>query len=442
MPGRIAHLTLLSVTVLGTMCNNIVNVPLRSIATDLRSSLAAAVLCVSAFVLVLAVAMPVSGWLGDRIGQKQALAAALLLMLVAQALAVLAPNLATLIILRGLQGLACSAIPPIVMSLLRMFYPERRLSVMGTWAAANGVGQAIGPPTGGLISDAWGWRMIFVVLGVACLAVLVLMWIFVPSLPHRRNSLDVRGAVLLTSGVGLVLVAVTTFSQRTGSLGGAIAEAVAGLLVLLGYVTVSRGQSGAMIPLAVIAESCFLRSTIAAFGQMFCLGTVLVALPLYFTGPLHMSGGLAGILLFTLPAVMAVMAPLVSRLSLAAGPQRVLRAGLALLVAGNAVISVVVTLASTPAVAAALTAMLLVLGFGMAMVQTPAADGATSSPAGAYGAAIGLFNMMRFSGTAIAAAWVALIYPTGSMFLLFGGCAIVAALALAASRLGPRPAPA
>lgn len=97
MPGRTAHFTLLSVTVLGTMCNNIVNVPLRSIATDLRSSLAAAVLCVSAFVLVLAIAMPVSGWLGDRIGQKQALAAALLLMLVAQALAVFAPNLATLI---------------------------------------------------------------------------------------------------------------------------------------------------------------------------------------------------------------------------------------------------------------------------------------------------------------------------------------------------------
>jgi MFS family permease len=236
------------------MCNNIVNVPLRSIATDLRSSLAAAVLCVSAFVLVLAVAMPVSGWLGDRIGQKQALAAALLLMLVAQALAVLAPNLATLIILRGLQGLACSAIPPIVMSLLRMFYPERRLSVMGTWAAANGVGQAIGPPTGGLISDAWGWRMIFVVLGVACLAVLVLMWIFVPSLPHRRNSLDVRGAVLLTSGVGLVLVAVTTFSQRTGSLGGAIAEAWVALIYPTGSMFLLFGGCAIVAALALAAS--------------------------------------------------------------------------------------------------------------------------------------------------------------------------------------------
>jgi MFS family permease len=325
------------------------------------------------------------------------------------------------------------------MGLLRTFSPERGLSVMGAWAAANGVGQAIGPATGGLISDALGWRMIFVALGAACLVVLALTWIFVPSVPHRSGPFDVRGAVLLTGGVGLALVAATTFSQRAGSHAGAIAEAVAGVCLLFAYVAVSRRRSGAMIPLDVLAESRFLRSAAAAFGQMFCLGTVLVAFPLFFTGPLHMSNGLTGILLFTLPTVMAIAAPLVSRLSLAVGPRRVLRSGLAVLIAGSALISVLVTLVTTSAVAVALTAMLLVLGVGMAMVQTPAAAGATSSPAGAYGAAVGLFNMVRFSGTAIAAAWVALVYPTGSMLLLFGGCAFLAALALAASYLGPAP---
>ena len=50
---------LLSVTVLGTMCNNIVNVPLRLIADDFDAPLSSAVLCVSAFVLPLAVAVPV-----------------------------------------------------------------------------------------------------------------------------------------------------------------------------------------------------------------------------------------------------------------------------------------------------------------------------------------------------------------------------------------------
>jgi MFS family permease len=438
-PGPSARITLLSVTVLGTMCNNVVNVPLRSIATDLGSSLAAAVLCVSAFVLALAIAMPLAGWLGDRIGQKRTLVGALVLMFVAQALAALAPTLTWLVVLRGVQGLACSAIPPMVMGLLSTFYPDRRLAVMGAWAAANGVGQAIGPPVGGLVNSAWGWRTIFVLIAVLCAIVLVCLWLFVPSTPHRRSPLDVRGAFLLTSGAGLLLVGITTFSQSTGSLVSASVEAVAGLMLLFAYVAVSRSRELALIPLAVLVESRFLRSTVAAFGQMFCLGTVLVALPLFFTGPLALSSAVAGLLLFTLPALMAVGAPLVGRWSVIVGPRLVLRTGLVLLVLGAAVTGAIAAAGHGGRTTAALCGMLVVLGLGMAMVQTPAAAGATSSPAGAYGAAVGLYSMVRFSGSATAAAWVALIYPTGSMLLLFAGCALLAALALAASYVGPDP---
>ena len=98
-------------------------------------------------------------------------------------------------------------------------------------------------------------------------------------------------------------------------------------------------------------------------------------------------------------------------------------------------------LAGDTVVAVGLILLMIILGFGMALVQTPAAAGATSSPAGAYGAAVGLFNMMRFSGSAAAAAWVALAYPIGSMLLLFGLVAGIAVLALAASFAGPDPAP-
>ena len=439
-PTAAARMILLSVTVLGTMCNNIVNVPLRSIAVGLDAPLSAAVLLVSAFVLTLAIAMPVTGWLGDRVGMKRTLVAALLLMLVAQALAALAPGLAALVTLRSIQGLACSAIPPMVMGLLSAYHPDMRLQMMAAWAAANGIGQAIGPPVGGLVSDAWGWRMIFVLIAAACAVVLVLLWRYVPAVPPRASRLDVRGAVLLTAGVGLALVAITTLSQRAGT-SFAIVEGVAGLLLLLGYGAVSRGHSSAMIPLEVLVESRFLRSTAAAFGQMFCLGTVLVALPLLFTGPMGMSTAVAGALLFMLPGVMAVAAPVSSWLSRSYGPRRILRLGLTIIILGTAATGSVAASGRSTTVAVILTLMLVGLGFGMALVQTPAAAGATSSPAGRYGAAVGLFSMMRFSGSAAAAAWVALVYPTGSMPLLFGGCAVVAMLAFAASYAGPDPTP-
>ena len=113
------------------MSNNIVNVPLRVIARDLDAPVSAAVLCVSAFVLTLAVAMPLAGWLGDRIGQKQTLLMALGLMLVAQVGAALSIDLRMLIALRAVQGLACSAIPPMVMGLLAGFSPT---SARAPWA--------------------------------------------------------------------------------------------------------------------------------------------------------------------------------------------------------------------------------------------------------------------------------------------------------------------
>jgi len=438
-PGLAARATLLSVTVLGTMCNNIVNVPLRAIARDLDASLAATVLCVSAFVLALAVAMPVTGWVGDRFGQRRTLSLALVLMLVAQALAAFAPNLPTLVALRGLQGLACSAIPPMVMGLLGALNPGRRLEVMGAWAAANGVGQAIGPPVGGLISDAVGWRFIFVALTAACAVVIVMMWLFVAEVPRRPTPFDARGAFLMTVGVGLVLVAVTSFSQRGGDVRVAGLELVVGVLMLLGYGVVSRGRPTAMIPLPVLRETRFLRSTVAAFGQMFCLGTVLVALPLYFTGPLGVSSASAGALFFTLPAVMAVAAPATSRISLRFGPRRVLRLGLAILVVSTVVTGVIAGAGDGTPTVVALTAMLAVLGLGMALVQTPAAAGATGSRAGGYGAAVGLYNLVRFSGSGTAAAWVAFTYPLGSMPLLFGGCSTVVLLGLLANLVGRDP---
>jgi MFS family permease len=194
-----------------------------------------------------------------------------------------------------------------------------------------------------------------------------------------------------------------------------------------------------LIPMRLIFESRFMRSSVAAFAQMFTLGTVLVALPLFFTGPLSMSTSRAGLIFFTLPVVMALAASLVIRLSARAGPRRVLRTGLIVIVAGTAATSVVTSWQPGRGSASILVALLAVLGLGMAMVQTPAAAGATRSPAGQYGAAVGLFSMLRFSGSGAGAAWVALTYEHDVGLLLFGGCAVVAMIGLAASFAGKDP---
>ena len=438
-PGAVAKYSLLGVTVLGTMANNIVNVPLSTIAAEFNAPVSTAVLTVSAFALMLAVAMPLTGWAGDRIGRRRMLVAALFLMLAGQVAAALAPTLGLLIAARAVQGLACSAVPPMVMGMLVTFYPDQRLRMMGAWAAANGTGQALGPPVGGLLSDLAGWRSVFVL--VAVLTVIVLLGIArsVPPLPGQRTPLHVPGALMLSAGVGMVLAAMASLSLATVSPALAGLAAAVGTALIAAFVAVSVGNPTAMVPPHLIVEARFLRSSVAAFAQMFMLGTVLVVMPLYLTREAGLSPWQAGLLFFQLPLVMVVMAPLVGRLGDTLRPRRVLRTGLLVIMLGGVGTGTLIREAEGPVPLVVVSALLLVLGVGMAMVQTPAAAGATRSPAGNRGAALGLFNMLRFSGSTAGAAWVALVYRDADMLLLFLGAGVVAAIGLAVSFYGADP---
>ncbi|MEU6752782.1 MFS transporter, partial [Spirillospora sp. NPDC046719] len=145
-----ALVPLLLGTFTGTVANTIVNVPLTLILRDLRAPISAGTLVVVAFTLTFAVLLPVSGWLGDRIGPRRVFVAAMVVLAVASAGAGLAGTLPLLVAMRAVQGVATAAMLPAVMALIAArFDGDRRGRALGLWAAANGVGQAAGPALGG-----------------------------------------------------------------------------------------------------------------------------------------------------------------------------------------------------------------------------------------------------------------------------------------------------
>jgi hypothetical protein len=111
----------------------------------------------------------------------------------------------------------------------------------------------------------------------------------------------------------------------------------------------------------------------------------------------------------------------------------VLRTGLVVLGTVSLVLAVLLGARST--LVAAFAVALVVVGLGVALVQTPSLTGATRSPAGQKGAGLGLFNMMRFVGASVGAAAVSAAYPD-HLGWLFGGCAAIAAMGLAVSFAG------
>lgn len=435
-PARAGWLlaALLGATVLGTISNNIVNVPLRQITEDLSAPVTQGVLVASATLLVLAVSMPVTGWISDRLGRRRTIVLALTVLLVGTVGGGLAPSLSWLVAARAVQGLGCALVPVAVMGTLARCWPaDRRNRVMGAWGAANGIGQAVGPPVGGLLADAYGWRAIFWGLTPITVAVLVLAICVVPRDTGFRAPIDALGVGSLTAGVALLMGAVTVAPQDGVPLWLPPAGAALGLAALAVFVRSGLRRSHPFVDPRLLIETRWLRSATGVFVQQVTLVAVLVAVPLHLTGVAGLSGTVTGLLIFLLPVVWAASAPLVGVLADRIGPRPVLRAGLLLLLAVSVALGVLLGGGTTAVLPVAV--VLVLAGFGVALVQTPSLAGATRSPAGQRGAGLGLFNMMRFVGASVGAAGVAAAYPD-ALGWLFVACAGVALLGLLLSFAG------
>lgn len=425
-------------TFLGTLNNNIVNVPLKQVLSYFRAPLSHGAFVVIAFNLTFAMLMPLTGWLGDRVGRRRLFCWAVGTVALGGLGALSAPSLPVLIAFRVVQGVGTAAILPTVMAIIADVYPdERRGRALGVWAAVNGLGQAVGPPLGGLIASIWSWRLVFV--PTAPLAILAALGalVLVPRGTTRRQPLDVGGALSLTCGVAFFVGAVSAVPVSGLTSPMVLGLGAAGLALLATFGLAIRRRAVPFIPPYLLLEPSYLRSSLAAFAQMFCLGAMLLGIPLYLTRQLGLDTGRVGVLVFALPAVMTVLAPVAGRCAERWGPRRVLRAGLATLVGaqGFAVLEF-----GSAAQGWRLELVLVIAGIGVAFVQTPAATGATRSPAGRAGAGLGLFNLVRFAGSAIGAAWVSISLSGAQRYgLLFLGCLVMAALGLAGSYAGPDP---
>lgn len=436
---RLALMSLLLGTFCGTLNNNIVNVPLTSIMTDLSVPLSLGALVVIGFNSTFAVLMPLTGWLGDRLGQRRVLLGAVITLALSALGASVAGNLSILLLFRLIQGAATAAILPTVMSLIsQIFHDSGRARAMGLWAAANGLGQAVGPPVGGLLAHWSSWRIIF----LPAVPLLLLSWAgvlrWVPATRATRVPLDRIGALLLTAGSALLITAASAVPHTGMRSPLVIVAALGGGFALIGFWVGIRRSNRPFIQPEALTERSFVAAGTVAFAQMFVLGSVLLAVPLYLVTARGLSTYSAGLLVFSLPAAMTAFAPLAGVASERYGTTPCLRAGILTVAIGAGGLGV--CLASAAGLPW-LVIDLVVLGSGVAFVQTPAATATTRSKVGQVGPGLGLFNLLRFAGSALGAAWIAIALTAQWSFgwAIFGS-ATVAVLGLSAAIVLSEPA--
>jgi MFS transporter, DHA2 family, multidrug resistance protein len=170
---------------------SIANVSLPHIAGDLSSSNDESTWVLTSYLVTNAVVMPISGWLSNTFGRKRFFLTCIAGFTISSLLCGVAPNLATLIILRAIQGATGGGLQPSGQAILAdSFPPEKRGMASAIYGVAAVFAPAIGPTLGGYITDSYSWRWIFLInvpVGIA-LFFLVTALIHEPKVARSKQG--------------------------------------------------------------------------------------------------------------------------------------------------------------------------------------------------------------------------------------------------------------
>src|SRR5215471_520398 len=163
-------------------------------------------LVITSYLLSLAVFIPVSGWIADRLGTRRVFCAAVLIFAGGSALCGLATNLPVLIAMRVVQGFGGAMMTPVGrLILLRSFPRAEFVSAMNWMTIPAMIGPTVGPIIGGALTSYFSWRAIFYLnLPIGIMGVALALYLIENFRAPAPTRFDLRGFLL--AGVGLAFL--------------------------------------------------------------------------------------------------------------------------------------------------------------------------------------------------------------------------------------------
>jgi len=246
------------------------------------------------------IAAPTAGRLADLFGRRRMMLIALVFYAAASLFAAFAPGFEWLLVGRALQGLGGGGLMTLAQALIGENVPPRERGSYQGYLSANIVtGSTIGPIAGGLLTEAFGWRSIFLAYAPLCLLAILL----VLRLPHGtpatgRTRIDVTGMLLLTGFVVPLLMAVSQLQRldpaALPSLGGLLLLALVALAALLWQ---QQRAPAPLLVLSLLRIPAFWRADVMAFCSGASLVGLLTFLPIYLQVVTGASAAETGVLL-------------------------------------------------------------------------------------------------------------------------------------------------
>lgn len=331
----VIFLLLISVFVM-ILNETIMGVALPTLTKDLGITPSAAQWLTAAFLLTMAVVIPVTGFLLQRFNTRPLFIAAMGLFSLGTLIAAVAPGFEILLLARIVQASGTAIMFPLLMTTVMNLVPAAtRGQMMGNISIVISVAPAIGPTISGLILSVLDWRFMFIlVLPIALAALTVGARLITNVTEPRPTRIDVPSVILSALGFGGVVFGLSNLGTATTPLESWL-PLIIGVTALVVFVLRQarlQRRDRALLDLRTFVSRDFTFSIVMfAISMMTMFGTI-VLLPFYLVSVLHVPVITVGLLLLPGGLIMGLLAPIVGRIYDRVGPT-------VLLIVGSSIVS-------------------------------------------------------------------------------------------------------
>jgi EmrB/QacA subfamily drug resistance transporter len=281
MPVPVVPLVVATALFMENTDSTILATALPTIARDLGLDPISLKLAVTSYLVSLAVFIPVSGWVADRVGARTTFRAALAIFMVASIGCAFSSSLNQFVFWRAVQGMGGAMMVPVGRMVVIRTVPKSELVRALSFIAMPAlIGPMLGPPLGGLIVTYTDWRWIFFVNIPIGLLGIVLGTLFIPDIKDETPPLDWKGFVLSAVGLGGLILGTAMSGRRIAPPEVAAACMVVGAASLAAYVRHALKAARPLLDLRLLKFRTFEAGIVGGTFFRFGVGASAFLLPL------------------------------------------------------------------------------------------------------------------------------------------------------------------
>lgn len=430
---RLAVTLLLVSTFVVILNETIMGVALPRLMDDLAITASTAQWLTTAFLLTMAVVIPVTGFFLQRTTTRGAFLTAMGLFSLGTLVSALSPGFEMLLAGRVVQATGTAVMLPLLMTtVMTVTPPASRGRTMGNISIVISVAPALGPTISGLILSVLDWRWMFGLVLPVALGALVLGALRLPNVTETRHArVDVVSVLLSAVAFGGLVLGMSRIGEavnggvQPATLGALVAGA-AGLTLFIARQLRLQRTDDALLDLRTFRSRTFAVGVSLMAVMMMALFGVIIMLPIYAQDVLGVDTLRTGLMLLPGGLLMGLLAPAVGRAYDRVGPRPLLVPGTVLV--SLAAWGMALLLGGAGTSPWLLVAAHLTMSAGLALVFTPlftSALGSVEPERYSHGSAV-IGTVQQVAGAAGTAVFVTVLSATAAGLAADGASEVVA----------------